>query len=304
MTHGSLFSGIGGFDLGFHWAGIKTVWSVEIDEYARKVFHKNFPDVKQYSDIHEVGAHNLEQVDIISGGFPCQDISVAGKRAGITGARSGLWFEMFRVCSELRPRYIVIENVANLLRLGLDRVLADLASIGFDAEWACISARDVGARHLRKRIWIVAYPASQGLEGSINQEGQIAGLREDVSDTKSERCGQVQRECTEKLLPKNEDTQKFEGGCGNVSYADQFNDDNGGYGAGKVFGEEQTRLWQSEHWLVEPAICRVADGIPNRVDRLKCLGNAVVPQIPLILAKTILRIEDEKDYLSMSEMRV
>jgi len=158
ITHGSLFSGIGGFDLGFQWANIKTLWDVEIEPYCQKVLRKNFPDTEIFSDVKKVRAQQLIPVDVISGGFPCQDISTAGNQLGLDGPRSGLWSELFRFVSRIRPRFAVIENVSNLARLGLDRVLTDLASIGYDAEWQCISARAVGANHIRERIWIVAYP--------------------------------------------------------------------------------------------------------------------------------------------------
>ena len=158
MTHGSLFTGIGGIDLGFEWAGIETKWQVEIDNYCQELLSVRFPHTEKFTDIHKVGSHNLEKVDIISGGFPCQDISVAGKGAGIEGERSGLWTELHRVISELRPRFAFIENVPMLTIRGGTRVIADLAEIGYDAEWQIIGADEVGAWHKRKRIWIVAYP--------------------------------------------------------------------------------------------------------------------------------------------------
>jgi site-specific DNA-cytosine methylase len=158
LRHGSLFTGIGGFDLGFERAGIKTVWQVEIDGYCRKVLARHFPDAERFGDIRECGARNLGRVDVLSGGFPCQDISNAGKRAGIDGERSGLWSEYARIIRELRPRYVVVENVAALLGRGMERVLGDLAACGYDAEWQSIRASDVGAPHRRERIWIVAYP--------------------------------------------------------------------------------------------------------------------------------------------------
>ena len=157
MTHGSLFSGIGGIDLGFEWAGIETKWQVEIDDYCQKLLSIRFPHTKKFTDVRKVGSHNLEKVDIISGGFPCQDISVAGKGAGIEGERSGLWTELHRVISELRPRFAFIENVPMLTIRGGGRVISDLAEIGYDAEWQIVGADDVGAWHRRKRIWIVAY---------------------------------------------------------------------------------------------------------------------------------------------------
>ena len=157
MKHGSLFSGIGGIDLGFEMAGIETTWTCEIDDWCNELLQKRFPNATHYRDVQKIGKDNLEPVDIISGGFPCQDISTAGKGAGLDGKRSGLWFEMWRIICELRPRWVFIENVANLANKGGSRVLHDLTEAGYDAEWQVISARDVGARHLRKRLWIIAY---------------------------------------------------------------------------------------------------------------------------------------------------
>jgi DNA (cytosine-5)-methyltransferase 1 len=159
-THGSLFSGIGGFDLGFERAGIKTLWQVEIDDYAQNVLAKWFPEAERHRDVRDCGSHNLRYVDIISGGFPCTDISPAGKRAGIGGEHSRLWREMARIVGELRPRYVVVENSADLLipGRGMEEVLGDLAALGFDAEWSVLSACAFGAPHTRKRVFILAYP--------------------------------------------------------------------------------------------------------------------------------------------------
>tara|TARA_R100000329_G_scaffold151455_1_gene147680 strand:+ start:1511 stop:2689 length:1179 start_codon:yes stop_codon:yes gene_type:complete len=178
MKHGSLFSGIGGIDLGFEMAGIQTAWTCEIDDFCHELLSKRFPLATHYTDIKEIGSHNLESVDVISGGFPCQDISTAGKGAGLEGERSGLWFEMWRVIGELQPRWVFIENVANLTTKGGARVLHDLAEIGYDAEWQIISARDVGARHLRKRIWIIAYPQNTSEKFDI--------IRNNVSNSECE----------------------------------------------------------------------------------------------------------------------
>lgn len=173
-TLGSLFSGIGGFELGFERAGFKTLWQVEIDPWARRVLEKNFPHAERFSDIRDCGRINLRPVDVICGGFPCQDISIANTAgAGLDGDRSGLWFEMFRVIRELRPRFAVVENVANLLNRGIERVLGSLAEIGYDAEWEVIPACAIGASHVRERLFIVSYPHSLGLQGRVlNGEGQ------------------------------------------------------------------------------------------------------------------------------------
>lgn len=165
MNFLDLFSGIGGFRLGAEWAGMKFEheFHSDIEPYPNKIYAKHFPNSIQLGDVAKINGHELKKQYgndwIITGGFPCQDISIAGKGAGLSGSRSGLWFEMQRIISELRPRYAIMENVPALTFRGLDRVLGSLADIGYDAEWTVISARDIGASHLRKRIWIVAYPS-------------------------------------------------------------------------------------------------------------------------------------------------
>ncbi|MGP1602096.1 DNA cytosine methyltransferase [Treponema sp.] len=156
MTHGSLFSGIGGFELGAQRAGIKTIWNCEINPFCRKILKKHFPETIQYTDI--TALKNPPYVDIISGGFPCQDISVANpKGEGINGKRSGLWKEMFRIICETRPRYVLIENSPMLLRRGFKTVLQNLSDAGYDAEWHCIQARDFNFPHKRERLYVVCY---------------------------------------------------------------------------------------------------------------------------------------------------
>lgn len=155
MTHASLFSGIGGFEWGAKYAGISTIWCCEIAKFQRKVLSKNFPNVKQYEDIRDVVCP--EYADIITGGFPCQDISIAGKGKGIKGERSDLWKEMYRIVREIRPRYIIIENSPALTIRGLETVLCDLAKAGYNAEWKCISNSEFGFPHKRERIYIIAY---------------------------------------------------------------------------------------------------------------------------------------------------
>lgn len=154
LFYGSLFAGAGGFDLGFDAAGLKCKWQVEIDEYRRNILNQRWPDAEQWDDIT---TFEPTPVDIVCGGFPCQDISNAGKRAGIEGERSGLWSEYVRVIRTIRPRFVVIENVAAILVRGFDRVLGDLASLGYDAEWECIPASAFGAYHERERVFVVAY---------------------------------------------------------------------------------------------------------------------------------------------------
>lgn len=166
MNVGSLFAGIGGFELGLERAGFEVEWQVEVDPFCREVLAEHFPEARRFEDVKEVGAEELGSVDVICGGFPCQDLSFAGKGAGIDGTRSGLWSEFARIVCEIRPSYVLVENVPALLtgrgkrweRAPIGRVLGDLAEVGYDAEWACLSAREFGAPHLRKRVWIVAYP--------------------------------------------------------------------------------------------------------------------------------------------------
>lgn len=178
LTFGSLFSGIGGLDLGLERAGMVCRWQVEWDDYCCRVLAKHWPDVPKYGDIREVTGHELERVDLICGGFPCQDISQAGKRVGITGDRSGLWVEYVRLIRVVRPRYVLVENVAALLGRGLSVVLGDLAESGYDAEWQCLPAASFGAPHIRDRVYIVAHANGNRREApeSLHARSQRRGL--------------------------------------------------------------------------------------------------------------------------------
>ena len=196
MTFGSLFTGIGGMDLGLERAGMQCKWQVEIDPFCRQVLTKHWPEVPKYEDVRAVGPQ-LESVDLIAGGFPCQDISVAGKKAGIEGERSGLWSEYARIVGQLRPRLVLVENVPGLLEQGMGRVLGDLASLGYDAQWNVLPAAAVGLPHVRERVFIIAYPQCQGLERErlskvftpygISQ--QVRGKRLSKRDTVRSRNG-------------------------------------------------------------------------------------------------------------------
>jgi DNA (cytosine-5)-methyltransferase 1 len=166
-----LFSGIGGFSLGLERAGMTTVAFCEINPTCRLVLGDRWPSIPIHNDITALEAPRVGPVDVICGGFPCQDISAAGRGAGIEGARSGLWREYARLIRAARPSYVIVENVAALLGRGLDRVLWDLAALGYDAEWRCISARECGADHARDRIWIVAYPSREGWQGPQPNDG-------------------------------------------------------------------------------------------------------------------------------------
>lgn len=158
MRVGSLFAGIGGIDLGLERAGFTTVWQVEINPFCRKILELRFPHAKRFADVKEVNARNVEPIDLLAGGFPCQDLSVAGKREGIEGSRSSLWFEFSRLIGELRPRYVLIENVSGLLVYGaMRRVIGELSKLGYVGIWRVLRASDFGASHQRKRVFIVAW---------------------------------------------------------------------------------------------------------------------------------------------------
>ncbi len=175
MTHGSLFSGIGGFDLGAEMAGIETLWNCEVEEHKRKVLKRHFPNAVQYSDVRTM--YNPCYVDIMSGGFPCQDISIAnvsnrkiwenGKVKGINGERSGLWKEYNRILWEVKPKYIVFENSPMLVVRGFEQVLCDLSQSGYDCQWQCLSAAQFGFNHRRERIYGIAYPSKIGCKNNI-----------------------------------------------------------------------------------------------------------------------------------------
>ena len=246
-----LFSGIGGFSLGLErTGGFKTVAFCEIDKKAQQVLNKHWPDVPIYGDIKELTLERLRSDGVplpraICGGFPCQDISLAGKGEGIVGERSGLWSEMFRLIRDVRPTWAIIENVSTLRSKGLTLVLQDLSEIGYCVEWHCIPASAVGAPHRRDRIWIVAHPNQPRLEG---------WLREVLQECTSERAAGPR-------------------------------------------GPREGKL--SDFWLTEPSVGRVADGVPRRVDRLRQLGNSVVPQIPEMIGRAILEADCDQTLASL-----
>ena len=261
-----LFSGIGGFAYAakeVFGTDLEMVGFCDIDEYCFKVLEKNFPGVPIFNDVQKLTGKSLGRVDMICGGFPCQDISRAGKGLGIEkGKRSGLWSEFHRLIGELRPRFSIIENVSTLTSRGLNIVLRDLAEIGYDAEWQCIGAYEVGARHRRDRIWIVAYPSS--------------------------------------LRPCREKTNR-ELGWERPSICDIKDRDKWGEGSllesrlgGMVYGIPN---WIYETWREEPK------GIPRqsrstnkdkRKERMIALGNSIVPQIPMLIMRRIKELTEQE----------
>ena len=212
-----------------------TVAFCEIDPYCRRVLAKHWPKVPIFNDVRELSAQHITAagigVDLICGGFPCQDISDVGEKAGIEGARSGLWSEYRRLIEEIKPSFVLIENVAALRGRGLETVLRQIAALGYDAEWHCIPACAIGAPHRRDRIWILAYPSCDRLEEWSGQDGQS-------------KFGE--------RISSGVDTLRKSG------------------------------------WSPEPDVGRVANGVPDGVERLKCVGNAVVPQIPELIGRAIM----------------
>ena len=285
MNYLDLFHGIGGFAYGAYLAGMKfeNHYCSDIEPYTQELYKLRFPDSIQLGDITKIDTAELPKGDwIITGGFPCQDISIAGKGAGIHGERSGLWFEYWRIIRDLRPRFAIMENVGMLVHRGLREVLGSLAEIGYNAEWQDIRASDVGAPHRRERIWIVAYTSKQGLE-------------REKSKGKSREYNGLLTECDNELsiTSRQRKIKRGDRGLSDTSEVKRLRTDNRGR-------KKVNECW--EWWTVEPAVGELVDGLPSglgrfegrlttkshkRVDQLKGLGNAIVPQIAQILFEQI-----------------
>lgn len=283
LTVLDLFSGIGGFSLGLEsTGGFRTIAFCESNGYAACVLNKHWPCVPVFDDIRTFTSASLTEKnipfpDVICGGFPCQDLSFAGKGVGLAGTRSGLWFEMLRVITEVQPKYVIIENVPALRSRGLDELLRSLASIGYDAEWHCIPAAAVGAPHRRDRIWIMAYPSGSGCfwrcpvadakQGSSAHIPLARRLSASGSYGSAGPIAQDVRARTEGPL---------------ICYANS---------TGLQVRQRRSTpvvITRSDWWHAEPDVGRVANGVPDRVDRIVCLGNAVVPQIVALIGQAIL----------------
>ena len=341
MKFGSLFAGIGGFDLGLERSGMSCQWQVEIEDYPTKILEKHWPEVHRERDIKECSGSNLEPVDLICGGFPCQDISVAGTGAGLAGERSGLWYEMHRIIGDIKPRWVVVENVAALLSRGMDVVLRDLSTIGYDCEWHVISASAVGAPHRRERVWIIArlrfgvskeadaqrtnangkrsHRKKKHVKGNAElrnkqdcKSGQVGedvpnanvvneAMRRDNQVDAAEMAGRDGNARGSKRDSREGRKEVAVQGCRDVPNANgerlegkRSNDDSKGRQeerrqAGLCNREELRR--HANWWEAEPSVGRVDHGIPRRVDRLKGLGNAVVPQVVELIGRRIMEIE-------------
>jgi len=331
---------VGGIELGFErTGGFETAWFVECEPYAQAVLKKHWPNVPIYGDIRKIDFTTLPKVDILTGGFPCQDISNAGKRKGITGERSGLWKEYLRAICEIRPKIVFVENVAALVNRGLNVVLRDLAEIGYDAEWHCLSAADVGAPHKRERIWIIAMENSEcngTNEGNWEENDcrKEKGKHSNFVVGTSARKGNVADSNSKGLQGNNKKESGFGqsketfgcrsgvvsfSGCngfieGKVVEGDKkgvFCESSESFQSGTFerFGglakgldkgfEERKRENRERYWATDAGVLRVANGIPFRVDRIKCLGNSVVPQCSEVFAEIIKekleRAENEKE---------
>ena len=320
MRHGSLFSGIGGFDLAAQWMGWDNIFQVEYDEWCQKILTKNFPNVKKYRDIKEFnGTKYRGAVDIISGGFPCQPFSHAGKRQGEADDRY-LWPEMLRVIREVKPAFVVGENVAGLVSMEngktLEGIFSDLENEGYQTESFIIPACGVGAWHRRDRIWILAYTSNysdrtnggeereaNGLQGKRGEEGcsrMPCGTGKDApnsnnSGIRTPRSG-IDGNEQENIKGRERESQPEPCGCSKDVSNSNDQGLEGWQESGNIRGGREKRNEQperygesfgGEYWATEPNVGRVAHGIPNRVDRLKELGNAIVPQVAYEIFKVI-----------------
>ncbi len=302
-----LFSGIGGFSLGLERAGMETIAFCEIDPFCQAVLRKHWPEVPIHDDVRELDGKKFNP-DIICGGYPCQPFSLAGDRRGSEDERH-LWPEMFRLVKECRPAWVVGENVAGHITMGLDEVLSDLESEGYSVQTFIVPACAVDAHHRRDRLWIVANadsgrgrsdvagrdnanranprrPQANGLLGEIRDECASRV----VADTNTERCGKARR---------SESGCRPRGCSSSVSYSDESN----AQGIvrrrydpknGQVAAERSSRLCDgaraNSEWAPEPMVGRVAHGVSRRVDRLKSLGNAVVPQVVEEIGRAIMQV--------------
>lgn len=302
ITHGSLFSGIGGFDLAAQWNEWDNIFQCEKDDWCRKVLAKNFPNTKRFEDIKEFNAKEYNgTIDVISGGFPCQPFSVAGQRKGKEDDRY-LWAEMLRVINEVQPKFVVGENVTGIIGMALDTVLSDLEAQGYATETYIIPACGKNAWHRRDRVWIVAYTNRIGWNNEQEENGQPLHYGNRNGSTK-EQGGRKQQCRTGKpgsIFPNTESKLSNERENGNDTEQGEIQLQTGGShclsadtngigwengihgkeqrGEASEFGNTSSEQYRN-YWKTEPELGRVVDGLSGRVDRLKGLGNAIVPQV-------------------------
>ncbi len=289
MTIGSLFSGIGGLELGLERAGIGPVrWQAEVDPFARSILRKHWPGVTLYRDVREVRHGATEPVRVICGGFPCQPVSYAGLRRGADDER-WLWPECRRILNELRPEWGVFENVPGLRTRGLNDVLGDLAALGLAAEWVDLRASDVGAPHRRERIFIVTHR-----DGAALDQWRVA-----IERAMAERgIGTRAADARGASMANGDGHGRVELGAARIHDHRPLRNHAPRRGEGARANEWPPRHGDIDGWRrwVErggprPLICRGVDGVPDRLDRLSALGNAVVPMVSELVGRAIVEAE-------------
>ena len=297
LTVGSLFSGIGGFELGLErTGGFKTVWQCEIDPFCQKILEKHWPDVKRFTDIKKMGIEEgIPHVNVICGGFPCQPVSCAGKRKGKEDER-WLWPEFCRVVRCVRPEWVLVENVPGLLSADSGRlfagILRDLSESGYDAEWNIVSAASVGAPHLRRRVFVVAHAMQQRTDGRQEDSTFLGNGR-----TQSILRSELQRKSAPADVGRDGKSQRNDGKetLANTKISRlKISERTSGPESG-LAGSERGRIFRREPtgtWPIESGFCRMADGIPSGVDRLRALGNAIVPQCATYIAECVLKYQE------------
>lgn len=307
MNELALFAGAGGGILGGKMLGWRTVCAVEWDAYAASVLvqrqnDKTLPAFPIWDDVQTFDGRPWRgRVDVISGGFPCQDISAAGKGAGIEGERSGMWGHMARIVGEVRPRYVFVENSPMLVRRGLTRVIGDLAQMGYDARWGILGAHHVAAPHKRDRIWIVANGSRELQSERVDedQRGWVGNLRQKVANSDGSRFKQGNKALA------GESSEQFDGSCvqprKDVSDADksglqgrlQDRESNkerrqvASNGSSSECGSGREGCGNLQWWATEPSVGRVAHGVAHRVDRIKAIGNGQVPHVAALAWKIL-----------------
>ena len=274
----SLFSGIGGLELGLEWAGLgETLWQVEQDKYCLEVLAKHWPNAERFNDVRSIGIEDIRGAELLCGGFPCQDISVAGSGAGLAGSRSSLWWEFDRLVGLVLPRVVVIENVPAIVGRGLSEVLCSLASRGYASEWDIISAASIGASHRRDRLFIIAHKDDTDSDGGRREVKREPEHQEQQGAPRRELDGLGQ--------------ERRRTGADNAPDAD---------GEGLEERQRKTRertfspIAGSDGRPIESRVCPVANGIPRRVAKLRALGNAVVPQVAYQVGLRVQEILREK----------
>ena len=289
LRHLDLFSGLGGFSLGLEaTGGFETVAFCDIEKFSRKVLKKHWPNVKQYKDIKELTYEQIKEdtlapIDIITGGYPCQPFSVAGSQLGEKDKRH-LWPDMFRIIKECKPTWVIGENVGGHIKLGLDTVLQDLESEGYSVRAFSISASSIGANHQRERVWIIAH-------SNVENTRQHGGRIKPTWNTES--IGPRTSEETQ----WSTNTDKINGSSERATSMGESSDTDSqrlqGLGSEQQLRKDETERptsWE-RWWEFEPNVGRVANGGPQRVDRLKGLGNSLVPAIPYMIGHSILEEE-------------